>query len=91
MHGVQVPFPKLVSNFRQLGTRNQPGEAIDSGVVGGGNLNVCGGGSAGTGDFTGNFALGLSGRMEDAQLVIAGTGFIGLDGVHRVKLNQVWK
>jgi hypothetical protein len=29
--------------------------------------------------------------MKNAQLVIAGTGFVGLEGVHRVELHHVWK
>jgi hypothetical protein len=29
--------------------------------------------------------------MKGTQLIIAGTGFIGLDGVHRQLLHQVWK
>jgi hypothetical protein len=29
--------------------------------------------------------------MKDSQLIIAGTGFAGLEGVHRLELLHVWK
>jgi hypothetical protein len=29
--------------------------------------------------------------MKDTQLIIAGTGFVGLEGVHRQQLHQIWK